>query len=229
MQPYLFPYIGYFQLIAAADKFIIYDDVNFIKQGWINRNQILANSKSLMFSVPLTNQSSFQLIKDTEIHTRLYSQWQIKFKKTLNESYCKATNFEQVLPLIENVFNAPPTLIADLCKRSLETICHYLEIQTQFVWSSEIYENAYLTGQNRVLDICKCERADSYFNSIGGLELYDKTEFAQKGIKLDFIKSKPISYKQLSGNFIPYLSIIDVLMFNSKDTVRQMLSEFEIL
>lgn len=228
MQPYLFPYIGYFQLIAAADKFVVYDDVSFIKQGWINRNRILVNRQSYMFSVPLEHQSSFRLIKDTLINRSQYAPWKTKFLKTLTETYRKVPQFSEVLPLVENILAEPSEHIADLSRKSLEAVCGYLEITTPFVRSSTEFDNAALSGQDRVIDICRKEEAQIYINLAGGVELYGTAEFARHGLQLLFIKPVGISYCQSGDNFVPNLSVIDVLMFNSKETVKQMLQSLEV-
>ena len=228
MQPYIFPYIGYYQLILAVDKFVLYDDVNFIKQGWINRNQILVNGSSYLFSVPVSKVSSFCLIKNTKINQNTYFHWQEKFLKTLIQAYKKAPHFQQIFPLVENVFKEETNFVEDLCRRSLMSVCDYLEIKTPFVSASATYENSSLSGQSRVIDICHKECAKIYVNPSGGTELYDKNAFEENNIELYFLESRFTSYKQFNDNFINRLSIIDVLMFNSKDFVRQMLGNFEL-
>jgi len=229
MQPYLFPYIGYFQLINAVDKFVVYDDVHFIKQGWINRNRILVNQKPFFFTVPLKDASSFRLIKDTEIHEPMYQQWYSKFNKTLLDAYRKAPFFETVFPLLESIFSQPGNVIVDLCRRSIKSVCEYLSIETEFVQSSTIYGNEQLKGQARVIDICRCEHAWTYINALGGAGLYNKKDFARENIELFFIKSTPDAYKQFNREFVAGLSIIDILMFNPKVVVREMLRQVEVV
>jgi hypothetical protein len=229
MQPYLFPYIGYFQLIKAVDKFVIYDDVNFIKQGWINRNAILVQDKSWMFSVPLVNQSSFSKIKEVNVNDRLYVSWQKKFLRTIEQSYRKAPFFKEVLNLVTTVFDIQENeiSISELATRSLLATSAYLGINTPFVSSSSIYDNQALSGPERVIDICKKENASQYINPIGGQELYNSMEFGQS--ELEFIKSLPINYTQFNNEFVPWLSIIDVMMFNSPEDINVMLDQFELL
>ena len=229
MQPYLFPYIGYFQHIAFVDKFIAYDDVAFIKQGWINRNRILLNGRDLMFTVKLKDASSFTLIKDTQINDGLYESWKTKFYKTLEQAYKKAPHFKAVFPLIKGVFESENKSIGKLALNSIKSICSYLEISTQFVDSSAIYNNTYLTAQTRVIDICKQENADKYINLKGGMELYSKKHFAEDSISLHFIGTKSITYPQFNHDFVPWLSVIDVLMFNTVAEIKSMLNQYEIL
>lgn len=230
MQPYLFPYIGYFQLIAAVDKFIIYDDVNFIKGGWINRNNLLVNKKSNLFTVPLDKSSPFLLINETKINFKFYNLWKIKFLRTIEQSYKKAPFFNQVYPLIENILDKPDNeLITKLAVKSIKMVSNYLQIQTEISETSEIYKNKHLTGQQRVLDICSIEKASNYINPIGGQQLYSKDIFKENGVKLNFIKSNPICYNQFDNKFVPCLSIVDVMMFNSVEEIKVILDKFELV
>ena len=228
MQPYLFPYIGYMQLICAVDKFVVYDDVSFIKQGWINRNRILLNCNELIFTVPLKNASSFVPINKTEIHASLYPGWQVKFLKTITQAYRKAPFYQEVYDLVDNVLNGPSHTINQLCVTALQRICAYLGIKTEFVLSSSIYNNNELKAQVRVSDICQKEGAHTYLNAIGGMELYSKDDFRNAGLELRFIKTQNITYQQFSCNFIPWLSVIDVLMFNSPDETMRLLQQYEM-
>lgn len=229
MQPYLFPYIGYFQLINAVDKFVIYDDVNFIKQGWINRNNILVQGKALLFTVPLENASSFTKINEVQLHQKLYENWKVKFLRTIEQSYKKAPFFEPVYNLIKQVFESENECITNLATNSLIAVCNYIGIQTEIVKTSSGYNNSVLSGRDRVIDICNQEKAHHYINPIGGMELYDKEYFKEKGFLLNFIKSKPVSYQQFNNDFVPWLSIIDVLMFNAVDDILEMVTKYELV
>lgn len=229
MQPYLFPYIGYYQLINAVDKFVIYDDVNFIKQGWINRNNILVNEKPYLFTVPLENQSSFVKINETLINQQFYPIWKKKFLKTIEQNYGKAPFFKEVFPLIQSTFDIKTNNLSDLAANSLKKTSNYIEITTVFEDSSTIYQNQDLSSQNRVLDICKKEKATVYINSIGGYELYSEKDFLNENITLNFIKPKATCYDQYNSKFVPNLSIIDVLMFNDIDTIKGFLTNYELI
>jgi hypothetical protein len=226
MQPYLFPYIGYFQLIQAVDKFVIYDDVNFIKQGWINRNRILLNGKEFLFTLPLEDASSFKKINTIPINAALYERWKSKLLKAIDSAYSKAPFYLQVVPVIDAVFSKPISTISIMARQSLEAVCHYLNISTEIVPSSAVYGNSHLSSSERVIDICHKERATAYMNPIGGKELYSKEDFHKNGIDLSFIKTNTIIYPQLKNDFVPGLSIIDVMMFNSPAEIRKMLNEF---
>lgn len=230
MQPYLFPYIGYFQLVAAVNKFVIYDDVNFIKGGWINRNNILINKKSNLFTVPLNKASSNTLINETTINLKFYNIWKVKFLRSIEQSYKKSPYFTDVYNLIENVLEINENdLISELAVNSIKNVCDYLQLDTEICETSENYNNKIKSGQERVLDICGIEKASHYINPIGGIELYSKNTFKENGIILNFIKSKPIIYSQFDNDFSPWLSIIDVLMFNSISEVNTMVNQYELV
>ncbi|MGQ7945257.1 WbqC family protein [Flavobacterium sp. WC2509] len=229
MQPYLFPYLGYFQLINAVDKFIIYDDVNFIKQGWINRNTILVNNLPYLFTVPLNNQSSFDKINNIKIHEKIYYSWSSKFLKTIEQNYGKAPFYNDVILLLQNIFQINEEYISSIAVKSLKLVSEFIGINTVFEDSSVIYGNQYLSSQDRILDICMKEQANYYINLIGGIDLYSKEEFSEKGIVLNFIKSKKIEYKQFNDDFVPNLSIIDILMFNDVSSIKRILNNYELI
>lgn len=226
MQPYLFPYIGYFQLLDAVDKFIIYDDVNFIKKGWINRNYILINGQPSLFTIPLKNGSQNELISNVVISYN--TAWQNKLLKTLEFSYKKAPFYDIVYPLITRIILSDNDFIKDLAYRSLVEISQYLGINTEIIPSSTIYDNRELKGQDRILDICLQNQANTYINPNGGKSLYEESFFKQKEINLFFHQSNPIAYKQFSHDFVPWLSIIDVLMFNPVDAIKRMLDDYQL-
>lgn len=229
MQPYIFPYIGYFQMIKAVDKFVFYDDVNFIKQGWINRNNVLISSAANRFTVPLESPSSFANIKDTLISSKLYDSWRSKFLQTLSQNYKKSPHFVPIFELINNVLSQKVTNIGELAILSVVKVAEMLEINTEFRISSKDYDNKELHRVNRIVNICEIEQATTYINAIGGQELYDKNEFASHSIDLKFIKSKPIIYPQFKNEFVPWLSIIDVLMFNDNEQINKMLNAYELI
>lgn len=227
MQPYVFPYIGYFQLINAVDIFVVYDDVSFINKGWINRNNVLLGGKASMFTIPLIGASQNRLIREIEIDN--LAIWSKKFLKTIEQSYKKAPFYQEGFAIVESVFNSTSANIAELATISLKETCKYLKINTEIVESSTVYNNQGLKAQNRILDICLHEKAAHYINPIGGMAIYDKQLFADNKILLNFIKSKPIQYKQLNQEFVPWLSIIDILMFCSVDEIQEHLNKFELV
>lgn len=229
MQPYFMPYIGYFQLIKIVDKFIFYDDVTFIKQGWINRNKILINNQAKMFSIPLSNASSHVLIKDVLISEIAYQKWRKSFLNSIVFSYKKAKNYSKINALIEKILEKRPETISELAIKSVVEVAQYLDLKTEFEICSDVYSNTYLSGQNRVLDICINEKAITYINPVGGMELYSKSVFQEKNIELFFIKANKSVYPQFSEEFVPFLSIIDVLMFNDLEDIHKQLDNFTLL
>ena len=226
MQPYLFPYIGYFQVLNAAEKFVILDDVTFIKRGWINRNQILLNGKPHLFSVPLVKASQNRAIKQTKI---LYeTNWQANLLKTLEQAYKKAPLFSPVMEMVSSVISRKYVYISDMALDSVKETCAYLDIRTAIVDSSEIYQNDTLKGEDRIIDICLRENASMYINTAGGRELYRAENFERHNIKLRFINFLPLTYKQFGDSFEPFLSVIDVLMFKEKLEVKELLERYTL-
>lgn len=222
MQPYLFPYIGYFQLVAAVDKFVFYDDVNFIKNGWINRNRLFLAGEVRYITVPLAGASPFLKINQIEVQNN--GLWQKKMLESLRHSYSKAPNFSVINELISEVLFSGKTCIGDIAADSVLMVSKYLGLATNFSNSSSCYENEDLHGSERVIDICKKERAEEYFNLPGGRELYKRELFEKDNIDLLFITPNLERYQQLGKEFHPGLSIIDVLMFNDPAKVRAMLN-----
>jgi hypothetical protein len=226
MQPYFLPYLGYFQLMAAVDKFVIYDDVNFIKGGWINRNRILLNGREHLFTVPLKGASPNRLINQIELVAN--TSWKRKLINTIGQAYGTAPYFEKVFPLIHKIIDHREQKLSTFLLRGLERIKAYLDIGTALVPTSSIYNNRHLKGEERVLDTCRQENANVYINAPGGRELYDAEHFRRNNVALRFLEPSLIKYRQCGAEFCPSLSIIDVLMFNSRDEVKAFLSEVEI-
>jgi len=224
MQPYLFPYMGYFQLLAAADVFVFYDDVNFIKGGWIQRNYILSQEKRLLFSIPLKKSSSNKNINEIQIDSRLYGHWKKKFLKTLEQNYKKAPHFNAVYPMVENLLKGNYRNISEMAANSITVVKKYLNLEVELKFSSNLVKNNSKKGETKVIEICKTLNISKYINPYGGKSLYDKEYFSKNSVELSFIKSKEIKYKQFGKEFEPNLSIIDVLMFNSKEEVKEMLN-----
>lgn len=222
MQPYLLPYIGYFQLAAAVDKFVFYDDVNFIKNGWINRNRMLQGDQVRYLTVPLSGASPMLKINEVLVEPR--ERWLRKLLESIRHAYAKAPYYPQVSTLIGRMLTEPLAPISLLASHTVMEICRYLEIDTEFVPSSTQYGNAQLKGTERVLDICMKEQAATYVNLPGGRELYDSNAFSARGVELAFIEPNLSPYTQFNDDaFHPALSILDVLMFNSRNSVRDML------
>jgi hypothetical protein len=227
MQPYLFPYIGYFQLINAADKFAIYSHVQYIKKGWINRNKILVNNHEKLFSFSIRRGSYTDTIKQTYFSPNVKTEFS-KFLIMLHFSYKKAPFFYETYNLIEEILNYDDLNVSNFILNSLRKMCGYLNIQTPILELDSI-ENASLDRSERVIILCNLMESKHYINSIGGVELYDKTFFKDNGIILNFIKTRSVEYNQFGNIFVPNLSIIDIMMFNSIDRIHEMLNNFELI
>ncbi|WP_066327039.1 WbqC family protein [Anoxybacteroides amylolyticum] len=228
MQPYLFPYIGYFQLIHTVDVFVLYDDVQFIKKGWIHRNRLLVNDKDYLFTLSLQKSPRETIIKE-KFFSDQFDYEKGKLLQLIEHSYRKAPFFNEVYPLIQHIISHQDRNVCSFIYQSLVAICGYLEIKTRFIFSSEINKNNALKGQEKIIEINKLLKSDCYINPIGGTELYSKARFREEGLELYFLKPKLIQYKQFGAEFIPWLSIIDVLMFNSKDIVKNFLNEYQLI
>jgi hypothetical protein len=227
MQPYFFPYIGYFQLINSVDEFVIYDNIQFTKKGWINRNRILFNSNDEYITIPLKKDSDFLNINQRF----LADTWTIDRRKLLNritESYRKSPYFHPTLSLVEKCLVSDKLNLFDFLFNTLTETSNYLDISTKFTLSSSLNIDHNLKSEEKVLSMCKNLHATKYINPIGGLNLYSKTIFEQNSIQLKFLRSNPIHYSQFTNEFLPWLSIIDVMMFNSKNEILNFLNEYTL-
>lgn len=224
MQPYFMPYIGYFQLMKIVDQYVIYDDVNFIKGGWISRNNLLIGGEKKMFTVMLKGASPNKLINEIEIGDDFR-----KFQKTLSISYTKAPYIKDVTALIEKIVAFEDKNLAKFIGNSFKEILAYLQIDTKLIFSSDLNKNVAEKGVDKVISICKLLGGDTYINAIGGKELYDKGMFKENGLNLSFLQTDLVSYKQFSENFTAGLSILDVLMFNSVEETNNLLNKFTLV
>ncbi len=217
MQPYFFPYIGYFQLIAAVDVFIVYDNIKYTKKGWINRNRMLQNGKDVLFSLPLKGDSDNLHICERELSADFSRD---KLLNQLSGAYRRAPYFAETFPLIEQIVRNNEANLFRFLHHSIIKTCAHLGIATQIRISSGMAIDHDLTNQDKVLALCVASGADTYVNAIGGTGLYAKEAFQEKGIDLKFIRSKPFEYVQFGEPFVPWLSIIDVMMFNPLETIQ---------
>jgi len=224
MQPYLFPSIGYFQLIHAVDAFVVYDDVNFIKRGWINRNNILGQNEAQRFTLETRGASQNTLINQVSVGSN-----QEKLLKSIRQSYSKAPQFSAAFPIIEKVLLQREGNLSKFLGRGLRWICDYLDLRPEWHFSSALKKDHGLRGQEKILAICEELGATHYINMPGGKELYDHRSFSRRGIRLSFIEPKPVVYHQFEGGFVPNLSIIDVMMFNDREQCSRLLREYALV
>ncbi len=159
----------------------------------------------------------------------MYKNWRLKTIQTINLNYKKAPYFQRVEELIKQILNMECNSISELAIESIKSVSNYLNIDTNFLLSSEQFNNKELKKQERLINICKLEGANQYINTLGGQELYSKRDFSINGIKLDFLQTLPIEYKQFNNKFVPWLSIIDVMMFNSVEEIKEMLDIYKLI
>jgi hypothetical protein len=224
MQPY-FLYIGYWQLMAAVDRFVVYDNIQYAKKGWINRNRFLRNGTDAFFTVPLKKGSDFLDIADRRIADDFDPG---ALLNALASAYRKAPMFGTVFPMLETIVAAAPRNLFEYLHHSLVVTAKYLDIRTPIVVSSTVPIDHGLKAERKVLAICESLGATRYLNATGGRELYSPAAFAARGLELKFIQSRPIAYPQYGNAFVPALSIVDVMMFNPRDAVHSMLGAYDV-
>ena len=220
MQPYFLPYIGYWQLIGSVDVFVVYDNIKYTKKGWINRNRFLSNGADAMFSLPLKKDSDSLDVVERELAAdfnpgKLFNQ--------LLGAYARAPYLKTVAPLLERILRFDDRNLFRYLHPSIVCLCRHLGLETKIIVSSQVPIDHGLKAQEKVLAMCQALGAQSYINPIGGVELYSKEAFKNLGVDLHFIKSRPFHYTQFGAEFVPWLSILDVLMFNSLDDVRRVI------
>ena len=228
MQPYFLPYIGYFHLINSVDEFVIYDNIQYTKRGWINRNRILVNGSDKILTLPLKKDSDYLDVKDRFLADS-WDKEKIKMLNQIKSVYKKSPYYNKVLPIINSIFKLPNTNLFEFILGSLHLLNSYLRINTKITISSNINIDHTLKSKDKVIAICKNLNADTYVNAIGGQELYDVQDFKNKGLDLKFIKSPPLNYKQYNNEFVPWLSILDVLMFNRREDITNYLSKYVLI
>jgi hypothetical protein len=222
MQPYFLPYVGYFQLISACDVFVVYDNIEYTKGGWINRNRLLRNGGPALFSLPLKKASDFLDIRDRELSADFD---RVKLLRQIQGAYARAPQFTDVFPLVERIVGYNQQNLFDYIRNSIACVCSYLNIPTKICVSSKIGANHFLKSQDRVIDLCRVLGASTYINAIGGVDLYSREAFRSHGLELKFIRSKPFEYVQWGNSFVSWLSIIDVLMFNQRQVAQRCVAE----
>ena len=230
MQPYLFPYLGYIQLISAVDTFVFFDDVNFINKGWINRNNILVNGNAHLFTLPLKKASQNKLINEIEISD--YTAWKNQFLQQIEFNYKKAPHFDPVFSWLKKTIEIKQyNLLSEFVTDTIKSIAALLELKTKFQYSSQLNykEKPEMSGQDKVLSICKILNATHYINPKNGQELYNKENFDTENIKLNFILMDDIQYTQFKNKpFVPFLSILDVLMFSGLENTKKLITNYHL-
>jgi hypothetical protein len=223
MQPYFMPYIGYWQLMEAVDAFVVYDRIKYTKKGWINRNRMLLNGDAATFSLPLAQGSDQLLVSERELAPSFDRR---KLLAQFEGTYRRAPQFDALRPWLQDVVLDPANNLFDYLWQSIVKVRDRLGLTTRLIVSSEVPHDESLKAQDKVLAICKALGATTYINAIGGLELYEREAFAARGVELRFHKASPFEYAQFGAPFVPWLSIVDVLMFNSAEQTRDFLTKY---
>ncbi len=213
-------------MMAAADTFVFYDDVNFIERGWINRNYFLTRDGKKLFSVPLNKASCNKTINQIKIYSDC---WKIAFERMLSSNYSKAPLYGETMSMLQVILNTKYNFINELSRDSITLIANKLDIQVKFVTTSAKYKNAKLERSERLWDICKQEKATEIIMPAGSAALYEPGHFGAQGIKLHRVQIPSLKYKQYKINtFEPHLSIIDLLMFNKQDKAKDFILDYNL-
>jgi hypothetical protein len=227
MQPYFFPYVGYFQLAAAVDTFVFHDDVQFTKKGWINRNRILHTGRIQPINLPLLAAPSGTNINKREIFNP--EETKLRICRQIEGAYRHAPYFSNVFPFLKDVIVHPSTTLSTYLQSTLIEVFRWLNLSTKILQTSDLPLPHGLTGEARVIAVCEHMKAALYINPPGGQGLYHPTHFTEKGIHLHFLNPQIKQYPQPPGTgFMPSLSIIDLMMYNSQDWVCHAIREIEI-
>ncbi len=225
MQPYFWPYLGYFQLLHAVDQYVIYDQIKYTKKGWINRNRYLCNGQAKYFTIPIAKGADQLDVCERKIAAHFERK---KLKSQIQAAYCKAPYFQEIFPLFCSCADYTEENLFQFLFYSVKKIVSYLEIDTKIIVSSSLQIGHEVHGKDKVLAICRKLQADTYINPEGGKALYQKQDFAQEGIQLYFLEMQELIYPQFNGTFVENLSILDVLMFCSKKEVIRMLEQYRL-
>ena len=226
-QPYFLPYLGYWQLIHLADLFLLADDYDYIRHKWINRNRILLAGQPYNLRVEVAHNPSSRLIMDKQIAMKPY--WLEDKLQTVKKAYYKAPFLTEGYALAERILTYPERNLALFLEHSIREVCAYLGITTPFCHSSDLPGNSRFKCEERIYDFCDRLGADTYVNLPGGQALYDFGEFARRGIRLRFIQPILKPYPQFGAPFVERLSILDAIMFNSREQLHEMLDDYTFI
>ncbi len=227
MQPYFLPYIGYWQLMSYANIFVVYDDIEYTKKGWINRNRYLLNDRPETFTLPLKKDSDYLDVYQRQL-SETFALEKGKLTRRLESAYRKAPFFREGKEFLEEVLSGTDDNLFQFIFQSIQIGHARLGMKTRLVVSSSLGVPRQLNGPDRVIATCQALGATDYINPIGGVGLYDKADFSSAGIKLPVQKVRAIPYSQFGPQFIPNLSIVDVFMFCGASRARELLLEMDL-
>lgn len=228
MQPYFLPYIGYWQLMQAADVFVVYDNIEYTKKGWINRNRMLCNGQDRVFTLPLRKDHDSlhvcqRYLSDT------FEKERGRLIRQFDSCYRKAPCVSAGMGLLRKCLHYENQNLFNFIFNSIELVKETLGLRAELCISSTLDVDPALRGEDRVLRTCQALGADTYINPIGGQMLYSKSRFQERGINLYFQNVLPYTYEQGGGSFVPHLSIIDVMMFNDLPAIQVLLGKMELI
>ena len=228
MQPYFVPYLGYFQLLSAVDLFVIHDDVEYSKGGWVNRNRILLAGEPRFLTVALERQSDYARISDRRISTDYDCK---KSVRQLEAAYGRAPYWAEIRTELPSIVCPPTRSLVEFNMAGLTRLRDMLGLTTPIALASEILPNADALGQRKVIDVCRTVGASEYLNAIGGMKLYSGDAFREADIKLEFLRSRLSRYPQGDNqDFVPALSVLDTLAWTGPNGARDLvLSDYEII
>lgn len=224
MQPYFFPYLGYFQLIRAVDAFVVFDDVNYIRRGWISRNAILGGGAPQRLTLDTVGASQNRPIAEVGVGAN-----REKLLRTIRQNYARAPQFAAAYAVVEAALGVRETVLARFLAEGLRLVCEHLGLYPRWHFSSAVPKDPALRGQDKVLSLCESLGAKQYINLPGGEALYDRDAFARRGVALSFIRPRQVTYPQFGAPFVPNLSIIDVMMFNDREQCARLLQEYNLV
>ena len=226
MQPYFFPYLGYYSLIKKSDNFILFDTVQFIRRGWIERNRILKPTEGWQYiGVPLVKKPLLTPIHEMEI--KVHEDWKGKLMLQLEHYKKRAPFYRETLSVIKESLNINTSSIVKLNENILKKTCEYIEIPLKISVFSEM--NLIIGKVNHpgewALNITKSLGGKEYINPTGGVDIFKREQFTDSGISLHFLGNNLATYNQRRSVFEPGLSIIDVMMFNEPKAISKLIDD----
>jgi hypothetical protein len=227
MQPYFFPYLGHFSLIASVDRWYVFDITQYTPRTWMNRNRVLHPRGGTQYvTVPLANSSNSIRTSEARVLDPAAARQSIVGNLTHYKRH--APYYRSVVALVQEAFDtATNQSLVELNVRGLQTVCRYLGMRFDFEVCSELdlALPTSLGAGDWAPNICSLVGATSYVNPIGGQGLFDPAEFSRRGVDLYFAKTTEFSYPTTPHQYEPYLSILDVLMWNPPVAVAAAIRE----
>lgn len=218
-QPNYIPWLGYFEKIHRSDVFVFLDDVEFTSGSWINRNKIKTPDGWTWLTIPVT--ASTAPIRETEIAT--HTDWAEEHWKSLNYNYGGAEYFDEWDDFFRETYDQEWTSLEELNRHLLRAICDRVGIEYEFVTSSSFPVDG--TETKRLIDICEAVDADRYYSGQGAKGYTDEQLFDAAGIDLEYQSFEHPTYPQRFGEFVPNLSIVDLLMNVGADRTNEILAD----